>query len=210
MRSIALVWRCGISTLVEKMEVNHVQTFWDLYEFSIQNRSAFWGSVLEYTDVIYEGTYTQVVDESVPIDGVPRWFEGIHMNWAENLLWSRSSSDPTDFHGKVGKEDTKIALTEVREGVSEIRHLTWVSLRRMVQRYAAALHAGGVGRGDRVVVVAANSIETLVIFAATTWLGAIFSSSSTDMGVQGILQRTVQVNPRVSAALDSLPQSIHS
>jgi acetoacetyl-CoA synthetase len=29
-------------------------------------------------------------------------------------------------------------------------------------------------------------------------VGAVFSSSSTDMGVKGILQRAVQVNPKVS------------
>lgn len=137
------------------------------------------------------------MDESKPIDAIPRWFEGVHINWAENLLWSRGPQDPTDYHGKVGKEDTKIALTEVREGASEIRHVTWVTLRKLVALYASALHAGGVGRGDRIVVVGSNSVETLVLFAATSWLGAIFSSSSTDMGVQGILQRTVQVNPKV-------------
>lgn len=56
----------------------------------------------------------------------------------------------------------------------------------------------GVRKGDRVVIVAANSFDTFVVWLATNWLGAIFSSSSTDMGVKGILQRTVQVNPKVS------------
>jgi acetoacetyl-CoA synthetase len=70
-------------------------------------------------------------------------------------------------------------------------------LRRLSATYAAALYTAGVRRGDRIVVVGANSVETLVIFTATSWLGAMFSSSSTDMGVQGILQRTVQVNPKV-------------
>jgi acetoacetyl-CoA synthetase len=138
-----------------------------------------------------------VVDESKPIDSVPRWFEGIQLNWAENLLWTRGPTDPTNHHGTVGKEDPKIAVTEVREGVSEIRELTWATLRQMASDYAAALHAGGVRRGDRIVVVGANSIETLAVLAATSWIGAIFSSSSTDMGVSGILQRTVQINPRV-------------
>lgn len=141
-----------------------------------------------------------MVDEAAPIDSVPRWFEGIKLNYAENMLWSRDTAagDPPGHHGKVGKEDHKIALTEVREGASEIRHVTWASLRSLSGQYATALHDAGVRRGDRIVVVAANSIETLVLLLATTWLGALFSSSSTDMGVQGILQRTVQVNPKVS------------
>lgn len=139
-----------------------------------------------------------MVDESQPIDSVPRWFEGIELNWAENLLWSRTPGDPQGHHGKIGKEDSRIALTEVREGGSETRNVTYGTLRKLAGLYASALHAGGVRRGDRIVVVGANSVETLVILAATSWLGAIFSSSSTDMGVQGILQRTVQVNPKVS------------
>lgn len=58
-------------------------------------------------------------------------------------------------------------------------------------------HTKGVRQGDRVVIVAANSIETFLVWLATNWLGAVFSSSSTDMGVKGILQRSVQVNPKV-------------
>ncbi|RYP12644.1 hypothetical protein DL767_011179 [Monosporascus sp. MG133] len=171
-------------------------TFRELYEYSIANRSEFYAEVFDYVNLIHAGSYTQVVDESKPIDSIPRWFEGIELNWAENLLWSRGADDPKDHRGKAGKEDSRIALTEVREGVSEIRHVTYAMLRKLSGIYAAALHAGGVRRGDRIVVVGANSVETLVIFTATTWLGGIFSSSSTDMGTQGILQRTVQINPK--------------
>lgn len=149
-----------------------------------------------------------MVDESKPIDAIPRWFEGIHLNWAENLLWSRSSSDPSNHRGKEGKEDDKIALTGVREGATEVTHITWSTLRRLSAAYATALYTGGVRRGDRVVVVGANSVETLAAFIGTTWLGALFSSSSTDMGVQGILQRTVQVDPKVcehSARIEKVP-----
>ncbi|KAK9419790.1 putative Acetoacetyl-coenzyme A synthetase [Seiridium unicorne] len=176
-----------------KLKLN---TFWDLYQWSIDNRASFWKDVFDSANLIHDGSIQRVVDESQPIDQVPRWFEGIKLCFAENMLWTRQSGDRPDHHGTVGKEDDKIALTEVREGASEIRETTWATLRQQVGQYASALHAGGVRRGDRVVVVAANSIETLTILLATSWLGAMFSSSSTDMGVSGILQRTVQINPR--------------
>lgn len=172
------------------------QTFWELYQWSINNRSQFWRNTWEFGHLIHSGSIKKVVDESQPIDAIPRWFEGITLSYTENMLWTRSASDPADHHGTVNKEDTKIAITEVREGVTETRQVTWAALRRMAAVYAAAMHAKGVKRGDRIVIVAANSIETLVVFLATGWLGAIFSSSSTDMGVSGILQRTVQVNPK--------------
>ncbi|KAI0866078.1 acetoacetate-CoA ligase [Xylaria cubensis] len=179
----------------QKYRLN-LATFQDIYQFSVEKRSEFYDEVFKFSNLIHVGSYKQVVDESKPINKIPRWFEGVHLNWAENLLWSRNSTDPSDHRGTEGKEDDKIALTEVREGVTEIKHVTWATLRRISASYAAALYTAGVRRGDRVVIVGANSVETLAVFLGTTWLGALFSSSSTDMGVQGILQRTVQVNPK--------------
>jgi acetoacetyl-CoA synthetase len=65
-----------------------------------------------------------VVDENARIDSIPRWFEGIHFNLAENLLFSRNTNDPTLSQGTKGKEDRKIALTEVQEGAKEIREVS--------------------------------------------------------------------------------------
>ncbi|KAI1754520.1 acetoacetate-CoA ligase [Xylaria castorea] len=174
----------------------NLTTFQDIYQFSVEKRSEFYDEVFKFSRLIHVGSYKQVVDESKPVDSIPRWFEGVHLNWAENLLWSRSWTDPSDHRGREGKEDGKIALTEVREGVTELKHVTWATLRKISAHYAAALHTAGVRRGDRVVIVGANSVETLAVFLGTAWLGALFSSSSTDMGVQGILQRAVQVNPK--------------
>ncbi|KAI1367444.1 hypothetical protein F5Y08DRAFT_67055 [Xylaria arbuscula] len=184
-----------MQSINQKYHLN-LTTFQDVYQFSVDRHITFFDEVFKRSNLIYEGSYSRVVDESKLIDSVPRWFEGVHLNWAENLLWSRSPKDKSTYRGTKGKEDAKIALTEVREGVTEVRHVTWETLRRLVADYADALQTAGVRRGDRVVIVAGNSVETLVIFLATTWLGAIFSSSSTDMGVQGILQRTVQINPK--------------
>lgn len=76
-------------------------------------------------------------------------------------------------------------------------------LRKGVAELASAMMEHGVGVGDRVVVVASNSFDTLKVFLAVTALGGLFSSSSTDMGVQGILQRAVQVEPKVCLDVDS-------
>lgn len=138
------------------------------------------------------------MDESATIDQVPRWFEGATLSFAENVLYSRAASDPQDHRSKLHKDDGRVAITEVREGGSEVRDCSWGELRRRAAALAAAMyHSKGVRKGDRVVAVAANSVDTFVVWLATNWLGAIFSSSSTDMGTKGILQRSVQVNPKV-------------
>lgn len=143
-----------------------------------------------------------MVDEAAPIDSIPRWFSGVYLNFAENILYTRVPGAPPSQRGTVGKEDDKIALTEVREGGSEIRDIHWGELRKEVGELASAMKEHGVGMGDRVVVVASNSFDTLKVFLAVTALGGLFSSSSTDMGVQGILQRAVQVEPKVCFNLD--------
>lgn len=140
-----------------------------------------------------------MVDEAATIDQVPRWFEGVTISFAENILFSRTAADPPGHRSKLHKDDARVAITEVREGGSEVRECTWGELRSRAAALAAAMyHSKGVRQGDRVVAVAANSVETFVVWLATNWLGAIFSSSSTDMGTKGVLQRSVQVNPKVS------------
>jgi acetoacetyl-CoA synthetase len=124
------------------------------------------------------------------------------MNVAENLLYSRKAGALPSIRETVGKEDTKIALTEVREGATEIRHISWGRLRRDVTELASAMRGHGVKKGDRIIAVASNSVDTLKVFLAITSLGGLFSSSSTDMGVQGVLQRAMQIAPIVMSPSD--------
>ncbi|KAJ5138286.1 AMP-dependent synthetase/ligase [Penicillium bovifimosum] len=176
---------------LEKATGRKFDSFHDMYLYSINNRSAFWDFCWKYFQLIHEGSYTKVVDESARMDSVPEWFAGVRLNFAENLLFSRSAGD------KTGKEDDKIAVSEVREGAAhEVVHLTWGELRRRTGALIQAMKAHGVVRGDRIALCAANSIETLLVFLAATALGAIFSSSSTDMGVKGVLDRLLQIKPR--------------
>ncbi|KAM3444677.1 hypothetical protein NHJ13734_001179 [Beauveria thailandica] len=178
----------------------NMQTFDELYAWSCAQRADFWGAVWDAQRAIHEGTFSRVVDESVPVDGLPRWFEGVRLNFAENYLYRRGLEHGAGTRGTRGKEDDKVALVEVREGSNggsgEDRSVTWRELRRDAGRLAAAMEARGVKRGDRIVAVGANSYTTLLVFLAATWLGGLFSSSSTDMGINGLLQRTTQINPK--------------
>ena len=94
-----------------------------------------------------------------------------------------------------------MAFTEVREGATEIRDVTWGQLRKEVAELASAMKAHGVKKGDRIMVVASNSVDTAKVWLAIATLGGMFSSSSTDMGVKGVLQRAVQVTPKVCLSM---------
>lgn len=161
-----------------------------MYQFSVKHRAAFWGFSWEYFRIIHEGTYDHVVDELARIDSIPSWFPGVKLNFAENVLFSYASGDTT------GKGDTEIAVTELSENsIDAPVHLSWAQLRRRTGALIQAMKAHGVTKGDRIATFSGNNINTLLVFLASTALGAIFSSSSTDMGVKGILDRLLQIKP---------------
>lgn len=128
--------------------------------------------------------------------GSNKWFEGVRLNYAENMLFTQGPSGK-DSQSRLYKEDGKLALTQIREGAtpSDIQNVTYGSLRSRVGLLSNALRAHGVKKGDRIAIVASNSIDTLVVFLASTAIGAVFSSSSADMGTKGVLDRLRQIEP---------------
>ena len=147
--------------------------------------------------MVYEGKVPNpVVDETATIDTIPKWFLGIKLNFAENVLFTGDHyGEPTT---SPGKEDWKIASGEVGEGCyfEPIRQTSWKELRERVGRLSQAMKSRGVGKGDRVAVVASSCLDTLTVFLAVTTLGGTFSSSSTDLGTKGILERLKQLEPK--------------
>ncbi|OAF99504.1 acetoacetate-CoA ligase [Paraphaeosphaeria sporulosa] len=151
--------------------------------------------------LIYSGTYTEVVNTNAPMDTIPYWFRGTRLNFAENILFSADGNDPSRTTTR-NKEDSKIAVTEVREGNTEMRNMSWGEVRRRVGLLSNAMRARGVKKGDRVAVVASTSFDTFICFMAIVSLGGLFSSSSTDMGSKGILERLLQIRPKFLFADD--------
>lgn len=172
-----------------------MQTWEDLHAWSVNYRSEFWEEVFMQYPIIHSGNYTRIVDEKARIDSIPTWFDGVRTNFAENVLYWPDPQDPSKAC-TFRKDNDAIAVTEVREGCTEIQHYTWKEIRERVGLLANAMRARGIGRGDRVAIVASNSLDTLTVFYAVTCLGGIFSSSSTDMGTRGVLDRLRQIKPK--------------
>lgn len=127
------------------------------------------------------------------MDSNPPWFEGVKINYAENILFTKSRT--TGESSTLHKEDSKIAITSAREGGTEVQNVTWGELRAIVGRLSNALRAAGVKKGDRVAAVASNSLPAVALMLATMTVGAVFTASATDMGVKGVLERLLQVEP---------------
>ncbi len=77
------------------------------------------------------------------------------------------------------------------------RQVTYGELDRMANRAAHGLAALGVGRGDRVAVMAKNRVETLALYYGTLKLGAAFTGVNTMYGAAEVRQQVAHAEPRV-------------
>ena len=60
----------------------------------------------------------------------------------------------------------------------------------------------GVVKGDRIAAYMPNVPETVIMMLAASSIGAIFSSASPDFGVDGVLDRFGQIEPKILITTD--------
>ena len=93
-------------------------------------------------------------------------------------------------------KDEQIAINFVREGVSVVEKVSWAKLRERTPAMRDAIVSRGVRTGDIVAAVISNSVDAMVISLAALSIGAIWPSSSCDLGTSAIIERFGQVKPK--------------
>lgn len=163
-----------------------------LHKWSCDNYDLFWGLVWDYCQVVHSKKADQVIDKSVNIQKVPKWFTGARLNYAENLL------------RYPNKDKVALYYTTERKDVIGVGQKTFGQLQQNVAHMAASLKALGVKKGDRVVGYMPNCPEAIEAMAATASLGAVWSSTSPDFGVGGVLDRFKQICPKVVFSVEAV------
>ncbi|HET9654126.1 MAG TPA: acetoacetate--CoA ligase [Kineosporiaceae bacterium] len=163
-----------------------------LHAWSVRDLPGFWSAVAQYLGVRFHARPSAVLEPGPDGSLMPgaRWFPGSTLNYAEHAL----TPGP-------GRGDGDVAIVAAGEDV-EVRTVTYAQLRDQVARARAGLQRLGVGRGDRVVALVPNGVETLVTFLAVASLGAIWSSCSADFGVRAARDRFAQIEPAVLVAVE--------
>jgi acetoacetyl-CoA synthetase len=154
-----------------------------LHAYSVTHRGAFWSAVWDFCGVTGEKGDRAVVNG----DQMPgaAFFPDAHLNFAENVL--------------RGNDDGLAIIAEDETGAE--RRLTWRELRAQVAGCAQTLRKAGVQPGDRVAGFMANVPEAVIAALASASIGAVWSSCSPDFGVQGVLDRFSQIEPKVLVAV---------
>jgi len=117
------------------------------------------------------------------------FFPGASLNFAENALQRRGTAPALLFRNETGLRRT----------------LSFDDLRGEVTAFAAGLRAMNVRPGDRVAGYVPNIPEAIIAALGCAVVGAVWSSASPDFGVQGLLDRFGQIEPRVFITADAYP-----
>jgi acetoacetyl-CoA synthetase len=156
-----------------------------LYQWSVTDSPAFWESLCEFCDVRFDRDADTILTRPDNIMDAG-WFAGSQLNYAAHLLRHDGENAAIIF---VGEDGTR-------------RELSRDELRAQVAAVAAGLRAAGVSKGDRVGGFLPNCPEAVIAMLASTSLGAIWSSCSPDFGVNGVVDRFGQIEPKVLFAVN--------
>ena len=159
--------------------------FQDLYHWSVEHPKQFWLSVWRFCGIKADAEPGAVVENFDSMPGA-RWFPGVRLNFAENLLRFRDDRDAIVFWNERGHQ----------------RVLSYQHLQTEVAAFAGGLQAAGVGKRDRVAGYMPNMPETVVAMLATASIGALWSSCSPDFGLAGALDRFGQIQPKILVTAD--------
>ncbi len=134
----------------------------EAYERSLQDPEGFWADAAKEIDWIKP--WDRVLDDSNP--PFYRWFSGAQCNTCYNAL---------DRHADGGRGDQAALIYDSPATGGTKKTYTYSHLRDEVARFAGALTASGVTKGDRVIVYMPMVPEAVIAMLACARIGAVHS-----------------------------------
>ncbi len=181
------VTAANMTRFIEHVNSRHhlkISDYDTLYRWSIEHKEDFWCAVWDFCGIVGER------GERVLVDGddieKAKWFPDARLNFAENLLQKRNGDVAMHFRAEDQVEYS----------------LSWLELHAQTASIAAWLKANGLEPGDRVAAYLPNLPEAVVAMLAATSQGAVWTSTSPDFGVDSVVDRFGQTEPRFLFTVD--------
>ena len=165
-----------------RLELN---SYPDFYRWTVENPEPFWSEIWDWCGLIAAKKGATVLVDGEKMPGA-KWFPEARLNFAENLLRRGDRGDALVFWDETGFR----------------RRVSYSDLTSDVSRAAQALAALGLRAGDRAAAFIPNLPETAMLALAALSHGIVWSSCSPDFGVEGVLDRFGQIEPKVLFCAD--------
>ncbi|PTP56342.1 acetoacetate--CoA ligase [Vibrio splendidus] len=178
-----------------------LKNYAELHQWSVEHPESFWQNVWQFCGMVgSQDCINKAQGERIKTQGESRWqqpksnrdavwFPNAQVNYAENLLHS----------AKTLPNELAIWFENER---GEQQSYTWKTLCEEVSSVQQWLLDCGVEQGDVVAAYTPYLPQTVVAMLATTSLGAIWTSTSPDFGVESVIERFGQVKPKVLFTCD--------
>ncbi|ANP78982.1 acetoacetate-CoA ligase [Vibrio crassostreae 9CS106] len=178
-----------------------VKNYAELHQWSVVQPESFWQNVWQFCGVVgSQDSINKAESETIKAQGGSRWqqpksnrdavwFPNAQVNYAENLL--RLAHTMPD----------ELAIWFENER-GEQQSYTWETLCEAVSSVQQWLVDSGVKQGDIVAAYTPYLPQTVIAMLAATSLGAIWTSTSPDFGVESVIERFGQVKPKVLFTCD--------
>ena len=155
-----------------------------LWSWSVTESPSFWSQLWDWHKVIGTKGEVELAEPDKMLGG--QFFPEGKLNYAENMLINPDSSTAILAYDESGKRKT----------------ISRQELYNKVMALAGWLIAEGVKPGERVAAYTPNIAEAVITMLASASIGAIFSSCSSDFGVNGAKDRFGQIEPAILMAAD--------
>ncbi|UWZ99428.1 acetoacetate--CoA ligase [Vibrio splendidus] len=178
-----------------------VKSYAELHQWSVEQPESFWNNVWQFCGMVgSQDCVNKAEDERIKIQGESRWqqpksnrdavwFPNAQVNYAENLLCLAQTMPD------------KLAIWFENER-GEQQSYTWKTLCEAVSSVQQWLVDSGVKQGDVVAAYTPYLPQTVIAMLAATSLGAIWTSTSPDFGIESVIERFGQVKPKVLFTCD--------
>ena len=158
--------------------------FKKLWEWSVKNPEIFWSKFWDFSKIV--GDKGDEVIRKDKIFNKTKFFPNSKINYSENLIKKRTKDIAINFLSEKGFEEK----------------ISWEDLYEKVCRFSAYLKKLNLRKGDRVAAYVPNKIESIICFLACAKNGFIWSSCSPDFGIQGVVDRFKQIEPKILITCD--------
>ncbi|HTJ51759.1 MAG TPA: acetoacetate--CoA ligase [Cyclobacteriaceae bacterium] len=186
--SAQFVKDANLQHYIQWLQKNRGLSFHDyqeLWQWSVDNTAEFWKSLWEYFNILHDGEIKNILTgDQMPFIS---WFEGTRLNYAEHVFRKSTDVQPAIIHQSEDGNPIEISWQELTDQTASIRD---------------CLKQLGIKKDDRIAAYMPCIPEATVAFLAANAIGAIWSSCSPDFGVNAVIDRFSQIEPKVLFAVD--------
>ena len=174
----------SLEKFIKFVNLEPKKNFKEFWKWSVTKPEIFWSKFWDYSKII--GNKGKEIIRKDQVFNKTKFFPDSKINYSENILKKRTEDIAINFLSEKGFEE----------------NITWSSLYEKVCKFSSYLKSLNLKKGDRVAAYVPNKIESIISFLACAKIGVIWSSCSPDFGIQGVVDRFKQIEPKILITSD--------